>query len=110
MLLPPPQLAIVNPARINRPAVALAGLHTRLRRRGVNAKNRRRRKAATAISSGDDTHGSKKNQGSMEFAVVAMVTVALAVELDVKSMTLELSELPVVIEQLAFGAVVEQDR
>jgi len=54
--------------------------------------------------------GPKKNRGAMEFVVVATVTVALAVVPEVKSMTFELSVLPVAIVQAAFGAVVLQDK
>ena len=54
--------------------------------------------------------GPKKIRGIIEFVTVATVAVALAVVLEVKSMTFELSVLPVAIVQTAFGAVVVQER
>jgi hypothetical protein len=63
-----------------------------------------------AIGSQTRILGWKKKRGRSELAVVVTVAVALPVVLEVKSMTFGLSGLPVVIEQAAFGAVVEQDR
>jgi len=110
MLLPPPQPAIATHARISANAVARAGCQLRPRVRDASAKNHKRRIAAIALTGLEISLGPKKNRSAVEFATVATVTVALAVALEVKSMTFVLNALPVAIEQDAFGAVVEQDR
>ena len=106
----PPQPAIAAPTRINTAAVPLTWRHARLCARRTNPRNSRRRNAALAMSGREGALGPKKNRRAMEFVTVATVSVTLAVALEVKSMTLGFSVLPVAIVQVAFGAVVEQDK
>ena len=84
--------------------------HAQLRVPLASAATINTRNPAMAIGSQTRILGLKKKGGRFEFAAVATVTVALAVVLEVKSITFELSGLPVVIEQAVSGAVVEQDR
>ena len=106
----PPHPAIAAPTRIITAAVPQTWSRARLCARRANPRNSRKRNATLAMSGREGALGPKKKRGIIEFVTVATVTVTLAVALEVKSMTLGLSVLPVAIVQVAFGAVVEQDR
>src|SRR5882724_1600922 len=104
----PPQPTTAAPTRSNTAAIAHTWRQTRLRVCRPRAQNSNRRNAAIRVSSQGGSR--ERNRRSVAAAVVATVTVALAVALEVKSMIFGLSVFPVVIEQAAFGAVVEQER
>ena len=113
MLLPPPQPAITIIARSNTassPELWDERRLARLRVRLASPASIKIRKLAMTTGSHMRVLGLKKSGGRIEFATVATDTVALAVVLEVKSTTLALIGLPVAIEQVACGAVVEQDR
>ena len=112
MLLPPPQLAIVIPARIKRVAVAKTRLDTRLRRRSANAATTNRRSAAMMTTGNRNSlHGSNRDGGTSEFAVVVTVTVTVSAAPDGLELTTNgLIGSFVATAQLAFGAVVAQEK
>ena len=112
MLLPPPQLAIVIPARINRAAVANTRLDTRLRRRSASVATTIRRTAAMMTTGNRNSlRGSNRDGGTSEFAVVVTVTVAVSAAPEGLELTTNgLTGSFVATVQLAFGAVVAQER
>lgn len=106
----PPQPAIATPTRKNTAAMPQSWHLARLRARRASVTISNAKSPAIVIGIQMRTRGLKKKGGRIALAVVVTLTVALAVALEVKSMTFELSVLPVAIEQFAFGAFVEQDR